>query len=77
MTHLQREVAQLYISISLFIPMAPLKDAVISEFYLSQVPGVSVMKFPKFEDIPMPPDSKRKSSVKPSNLFCCAMPHVS
>jgi len=35
------------------------KDSVISEFYLSQVPGVSVMKFPEFEDIPMPYDSKR------------------
>ena len=35
------------------------KDSVISQFYLPQVPGVSVMKFPEFEDIPMPYDSKR------------------
>lgn len=37
------------------------KDSVISEFYLSQVPGVSVMKFPELEDIPMPDDSKRNT----------------
>ena len=37
------------------------KDSVICEFYLSQVPGVSVMKFPEFEDIPMPDDSKRNT----------------
>ena len=34
------------------------KDSVISELYLSQVAGVSVMKFPEFEDIPMPDESK-------------------